>query len=232
MHTYELSPVSGNVHVLAVWDENWKAYTNCYLIVNGDAVTLVDCGREEYAPAMVDALARLGRTPADVRDIVATHRHEDHVGGYAAFPEARKWIHPADWTMLSDEQKAEFQPRLPAESEVPGLTYIETGHHTEGSVAVFHRPSRVLLIGDHFCFGELSSEGLISTGTDLRTKTKAFIAGWAASPEDREQHGFDLCMQGLGRLRNVEAAYLGTGHGTVLRGEIQEFLTELIEAGN
>ncbi|WP_328353092.1 MBL fold metallo-hydrolase [Mycobacterium sp. NBC_00419] len=53
---------------------------NVYAILGTDGVTLVDSGwaDEHSETVLIDALARLGYTPADVRRIVVTHAHWDH----------------------------------------------------------------------------------------------------------------------------------------------------------
>lgn len=53
---------------------------NVYAILGDDGVTLVDSGwaDEPSETVLVDALARLGFTPGDVRRIVVTHHHWDH----------------------------------------------------------------------------------------------------------------------------------------------------------
>ena len=57
---------------------------NCYLWIDDGGVTLVDTGWPDSADLIADALSLLGRRPLDVRRIVLTHYHEDHVGSAAA----------------------------------------------------------------------------------------------------------------------------------------------------
>jgi glyoxylase-like metal-dependent hydrolase (beta-lactamase superfamily II) len=52
-----------------------------FLLLDGREVTLVDAGFPGSAPAIHRALARLGRRPKDLRLILITHGHPDHVGG-------------------------------------------------------------------------------------------------------------------------------------------------------
>ncbi|WP_233164931.1 MBL fold metallo-hydrolase [Mycobacterium sp. AT1] len=53
---------------------------NVYAILGTDGVTLVDSGWSDghSETVLVDALDRLGYTPADIRRIVVTHHHWDH----------------------------------------------------------------------------------------------------------------------------------------------------------
>ena len=56
------------------------AFTNWYLVEDTDGVTVVDCGVPSSWDSLRDALRRIGRTEDDVRAVVLTHAHFDHVG--------------------------------------------------------------------------------------------------------------------------------------------------------
>ena len=56
------------------------AYTNWYLVEEGDALTVVDAGVPTSWDSLLDALKRLGRSVDDIRALVLTHAHFDHVG--------------------------------------------------------------------------------------------------------------------------------------------------------
>ncbi|KAE8762540.1 MBL fold metallo-hydrolase [Georgenia thermotolerans] len=56
------------------------AYVNCYLIEDDDGVTVVDAGLPAFWPLLGRALRELGHRPRDVRALVLTHAHFDHVG--------------------------------------------------------------------------------------------------------------------------------------------------------
>ncbi|ALU40135.1 Zn-dependent hydrolase [Kocuria flava] len=57
-----------------------RAHVNCYLVEDDDGLTLVDAGLPSMWPLLQDALDELGRTPADVKALLLTHAHFDHVG--------------------------------------------------------------------------------------------------------------------------------------------------------
>lgn len=74
----------------------WDA--NAYLIA-GDEPTLIDCGSSEGYAALTQNLARLGYAPGDIRNVIATHGHWDHLSGMAqlrAESDARLWLHAGD----------------------------------------------------------------------------------------------------------------------------------------
>ena len=56
------------------------AYTNWYLIEEDDDVTIVDAGLPTSWRSFGDALGTLGRKPSDVKAVVLTHGHFDHIG--------------------------------------------------------------------------------------------------------------------------------------------------------
>src|SRR5918911_5326780 len=56
------------------------SYTNWYLVEGDDGLTMVDAGVPSSWESLLDALAQLGRDRGDVRALVLTHAHFDHVG--------------------------------------------------------------------------------------------------------------------------------------------------------
>src|SRR3954447_1654144 len=56
------------------------AYTNWYIVEGDDGLTIVDCGVPASWASLHSALAQLGRPADDVRAVVLTHAHFDHVG--------------------------------------------------------------------------------------------------------------------------------------------------------
>lgn len=88
----------GQLHIVAnkTLTHAWDA--NAYLIT-GDEPTLIDCGSSAGYAALKRNLAQLGLQPHDIRRVIATHGHWDHLGGMAqlrAESDAELWLHSGD----------------------------------------------------------------------------------------------------------------------------------------
>jgi glyoxylase-like metal-dependent hydrolase (beta-lactamase superfamily II) len=56
------------------------AFTNWYIVEADDGLTIVDAGVPSSWESLQDALSELGRSGDDIRAVVLTHAHFDHVG--------------------------------------------------------------------------------------------------------------------------------------------------------
>lgn len=79
------------------------AQVNCYLLVEDDEVTIIDAAFPSTWPLLKRAVRAIGRKPMDVRALVLTHGHFDHLG-FARL--AREewgipiWVHENDQSLL------------------------------------------------------------------------------------------------------------------------------------
>lgn len=248
MADYQLEIVTKNVYALAVWDSSWNSYNNCYILTDNGEVTLIDSGKAEHSPILLEALGQLQKNSDAVVTLVATHGHRDHVGGSVILKRAKKTIQLADFPLLPPDLEKQFSPDLPSRGVVQNLECVLLGQHTTGSVALFHPGAKVLFCGDHICFfgSPLSNEGFVSRGSDVRDGFRRLVADWARhwppspedrkrieedlatrAPQDRERYNFALFLQGVRSLQEFDAIALCTGHGSVLYGDIPEFLSKL-----
>src|SRR3954451_21005000 len=89
---------------------------NFYLVSEGDQLALIDAGFPLDWGRFTEAVGRLGRRPGDVRDVVLTHGHIDHIG---IAERARKelgatvHVHPADRPLLDHPLKIAKSERSP-----------------------------------------------------------------------------------------------------------------------
>jgi hydroxyacylglutathione hydrolase len=144
---------------------------HAYIVV-GEQLCVVDTGVAASHPTIVEALAELGKPPADIDWIVNTHAHPDHAGGnrrfndevgpnFACHIKAARWIE--DMALQLKERpifgfdtlvggSVEVTRKLEDGDEIDlgGLTLqvIFTPGHSPGSISLFCPQDGTLLTGD------------------------------------------------------------------------------------
>ena len=63
------------------------AHKSSYLITGSDGHIIIDTVYEETVPDIVKNIEKLGFKPEDIKMIIGTHAHDDHVAGHAAMKE-------------------------------------------------------------------------------------------------------------------------------------------------
>ncbi|RMD97777.1 MAG: MBL fold metallo-hydrolase, partial [Calditrichaeota bacterium] len=86
---------SGEFRITQVAGKIWsvgtafgEVYVYCYVIDTDDGLILYDCGLKKTATAIFDLCKQLGRGPEDIRVVVLSHSHHDHIGALSAIAEA------------------------------------------------------------------------------------------------------------------------------------------------
>jgi glyoxylase-like metal-dependent hydrolase (beta-lactamase superfamily II) len=93
-------------------------FSNAFLLGTDDGLTLIDAGFPGKQAALFGAIHGLGRSPDQLKHLIFTHGHPDHIGSAAAIVRetgARTYMHPLDIPMA--ESGGPFRPMTPA----PGL---------------------------------------------------------------------------------------------------------------
>jgi len=102
-------------------DDLWlmPGLVNVYIIATQDGLAVLDTGFPGRCDKILGAVHAIGKTPADVRHILLSHCHPDHIGSAAALQAATGatvWAHPLDAPMI-EAGTTMRQPMCPS----PGL---------------------------------------------------------------------------------------------------------------
>jgi glyoxylase-like metal-dependent hydrolase (beta-lactamase superfamily II) len=93
-------------------------FANAFLIESDDGLTLIDAGFPRKEATVFAAISALGRSADQLKHLIFTHGHPDHIGSAAAIVRetgARTYMHPLDIPMA--KSGGPFRPMRPA----PGL---------------------------------------------------------------------------------------------------------------
>jgi glyoxylase-like metal-dependent hydrolase (beta-lactamase superfamily II) len=91
---------------------------NAFLMESDDGLTLIDAGYPGKEAAVFEAIRALGRSLNQLKNLIFTHSHPDHIGSAAAIVRktgARTYMHPLDIPIA--ESGGPFRSMTPA----PGL---------------------------------------------------------------------------------------------------------------
>ena len=88
---------------------------NAFLIEGDDGLTLIDAGFPAKEATLFEAVRGLGHSLDQLKHLIFTHHHSDHIGSAAAIVRqtgARTYMHPLDIPMA--ESGGPFRPMSPA----------------------------------------------------------------------------------------------------------------------
>lgn len=237
---YVLSQLAEGIYAIVVEDaHSWgvPSYANVYVIKRKGKTILIDAGAREYRGIMLEALSNIGINPAEVNYLLLTHGHWDHAAGSELFLKSKKFIHSEDLLLLEPGLAADFasfspgteENRMQQLADLPEIDIVHVNTHTPGSVVFFDRESKIIFMGDFFCFfGEPLPEGkLISNSEISRQGASEYVAGQA----ERGGEEFERFMKGLHKLLAFQPEFFCTGHGVILQGDIQSYLQSLWQSG-
>ena len=130
-----MSAVSSSDVILATGDAPWKVavtpfrvmdqiyyignvWVGAYLIDTGEGLILLDTMCAETTYLMVDAIYRLGYRPEQIRYILLSHAHIDHVGGAQMLKQltgAKVFLSAEDDEFRHNEQALHAEAAMPAD---------------------------------------------------------------------------------------------------------------------
>jgi len=235
--------ITSSVH--RVGDDN----VGCYVIEEAGLVTVVDAGMSGQYGQLFDELAAMGRTIDDVRALVLTHGHEDHIG----FAERLRSsdgvsvkVHELD-AALARGEVPNPSPGLGERKLVPLLSFLlyglrrgglRTRHLTvvetftggttldvPGALEVIHTPGHTpgncaLLAPGH---DVLFAGDTLATRAVTSGRVGPQIAPFTADPEE--------ALGSLAAIEGLEVSWVLPGHGAPWSGGAAAAVAEARKTG-
>lgn len=218
---------------------------NVYVIEDGGEVTIVDAGVSGYWSDLPAGLAALGRSIEDVRALLLTHAHSDHLGFAERLRTERRVpvsVHEADAAMARGEEKPSGQGAGPI-APLAMLRFLWFGARKGGlrvqhvgEVATFgdgatldvpgaprvihvpgHSPGSAVL---HFAGHDALLVGdAFATLAVTTGATGPRIAPFTSDPTE--------ALASLARIEDVEARWALPGHGAPWTGGVAAAVAEV-----
>lgn len=194
--------------------------SNSYLVQDSEgSLILVDSGVSKNGKKILDYLEKnLSKKPSDLKKIVLTHAHVDHVRGALEIRRATGatvLIHDFDADYLSDKRKLPrpkgavgflfmilspfirspaFDPdiRLKDGDKINSLLVVlHTPGHTPGSISLYDEARKIVFVGDAIISGKKSLEG----------------------PPKQFTTDYGLAIESVERISHLDFNVLLSGHG-------------------
>jgi glyoxylase-like metal-dependent hydrolase (beta-lactamase superfamily II) len=220
---------------------------NSYLIDEGGEITIVDAGAPGYWNDLPKELAAMGRAFSDVRALVLTHAHIDHVG-FAERLRREKGVpvsvHELDAKMARGEAKPQNQKMLGigfaalrfirfalAKGMLRATPILEVATFGDGATLDVPGAPRVIHVPGH----SEGSAALHIPALDALFVGDAFATLNVLSGKTGPQlapFGSDLprARESLSRLERTEASFVLPGHGQPWTSGVAEAI-RLIQEG-
>jgi len=203
---------------------------NSYLIIENNGITVVDTGMPKNYQKILNYINSIGHRPEDVKQIVLTHAHIDHVGSASKLRQmtnAKIMIHEDDAPYVTGEKQFKlrggllmrifshfvkfetFNPdvRLKENDRIGNLLVIHVPGHTPGSVALYSEKDGVMFVGDL-----------------LR-----FTNGKVQGPPEQYTLDMELAKKSIEKLLNYDFKIMLSGHGDPLKENARERIREFYE---
>jgi len=206
---------------------------NCYLVIQKDDIILIDTGLPGNSSKITKYVENnLMHSIQDIKTIIITHQHMDHVGSLSKMKEitkAKVAIHPADADYIRGKQThagpifSNIMVKLiqfiyqtkPVEPDIllndgdliGGYRVIHTPGHTPGSICLYNPDNKAIFVGDNLQYKERK----------LQSPGKRLI------PEPEKY------KESMKKLLDVDIEVILTGHTAPVTSNGGKLLKEFVE---
>ncbi|MDO5417871.1 MAG: MBL fold metallo-hydrolase [Lachnospiraceae bacterium] len=159
-------------------------WVGCYLIDTGDGLILIDTAMHETCYLMLESIRQLGYDPKDIKKILLTHAHEDHMGAARTMKEltgARIYLGQRDLFMLHERRDLIFCDGYTCGEFEPDELYSDDKPIVQGNIRIQtistpgHTPGCTSMIFDVTDENGRTYTCGIHGGVGLNTISRAFL---------------------------------------------------------
>jgi hydroxyacylglutathione hydrolase len=208
---------------------------HAYLVGDDSELVLIDTGMPGNASKIIDYIVKINKEPSEVKWIVLTHYHLDHVGSVQklkALTGAAVAIHEDDVEFVAEKKTlpspkgvigilvkvASFFYKTPTvqpdiilheADRIGNLAVVHTPGHTPGSISLYDSEKKVIFVGDAF----------------------RFVDGKIEGPPERFTIDMDEGLKSIGKICQLEFDVMLSGHGEPLKPDaslrVKEFYSSV-----
>jgi glyoxylase-like metal-dependent hydrolase (beta-lactamase superfamily II) len=114
--------------------------------------TLIDLGYFDNSELLIKRLNSLGIKPEDIKRVIFTHVHYDHIGDPSLFPKAKFYANYDKIEYLSVLDIKSYRKlkkiKLSPLSDIKDLEVIKTPGHSKGSICLWYKKEKIMFSGD------------------------------------------------------------------------------------
>jgi glyoxylase-like metal-dependent hydrolase (beta-lactamase superfamily II) len=217
-------------------------YVYSYLVDTGPELVLIDAGLMGNERKILGGLSSIGRKVNDIKHILVTHHHSDHVGSLRALRDAsgaRVYVHPLDAPIVAGEKKRPGANPRSIAGVVLGPVITRLPMYNPPTV----RADEEVVDGQHLAIGEgftvyhapghtagsvaylMHAHGGVLFGGDVAGR----LMGRLDLPLRMFTEDMKQAKRSLQRLATLEFDTLCFGHGRAMRGRANVKLRKYIE---
>lgn len=204
-----------------------------YALHDSDGLTIVDASIGSAGLKILSQLGKMGYKPGDVKRILITHAHPDHVGSLPFLQKetgAEVWCHAHEKPVIEGQQSIARRPSglRPPDTKVSpapvhrtltdgeilpilgGLQVVHTPGHAPGHLSFFQPERRLLIVGDVIfrLFFNRMTLPLAMLTVDMEEDKRSIRKLIALKPESLLfGHGHPILENAMGHLQAFAQRY-------------------------